>query len=271
MKNVNILSFIVSLILSYIAVPMIKDMLFRNKIVSLNYNNEEIPLGMGILFIFVQVISISLTSILGWADIKVAMGYLLACTLMGFVGLIDDLVGETDIKGFRGHINAFFKGKLTTGLLKAGIGFFIALFISIIFSSTLLDIVINTLIIALFTNLTNLLDLRPGRSIKVFLLISVIMLFTNITDEYNFILYSIYGILFIYFPIDLKAKAMMGDVGSNFIGITLGIYCIFTQTLLARSIYLFILILIHILAEKISFTKVIEKNKFLSFLDNLGR
>src|SRR5690606_41992010 len=65
------------------------------------------------------------------------------------------------------------------------------------------------------SNLTNLLDLRPGRSIKVFLLISVIMLFTNITDEYNFILYSIYGILFIYFPIDLKAKAMMGDVGSR--------------------------------------------------------
>ena len=79
---------------------------------------------------------------------------------------------------------------------------------------------------------------------------SIIMLLTNVTDEYNFILYSIYGILFIYFPIDLKAKAMMGDVGSNVIGMTLGIYCVFTQTILARSIYLSILIVIHILAEK---------------------
>ena len=31
--------------------------------------------------------------------------------------------------------------------------------------------------------------------------------------------------LLIYFPMDLKAKAMMGDVGSNILGITLGIYC----------------------------------------------
>lgn len=271
MEYINVLSFTVSLILSYIAAPMIKDMLFRTKMVSLNYNDEEIPLGMGILFIFVQVISISLTIILGWTDIKLTMGYLLACALIGFVGLLDDLVGETDIKGFKGHIKAFFKGKLTTGLLKAGMGFFIALFISIVFSNSLLDVVINTLIISLFTNLTNLFDLRPGRSIKVFLLMSIIMLFTNVIDEYNFILYSIYGILFIYFPIDLKAKAMMGDVGSNVIGMTLGIYCVFTQTILARSIYLSILIVIHILAEKISFTRIIENSKFLSFLDNLGR
>lgn len=79
---------------------------------------------------------------------------------------------------------------------------------------------------------------------------SIIMLLTSTIIEYNFILYSIYGILFIYFPIDLKAKAMMGDIGSNAIGITLGVYCILTQTILARLIYLLILVVVHILAEK---------------------
>ena len=63
----------------------------------------------------------------------------------------------------------------------------------------------------------------------------------------------------------------MGDVGSNVIGITLGIYCALTQTLLAKSIYLLMLILIHILAEKVSITKVIENNKILNYIDNLGR
>ncbi len=85
---------------------------------------------------------------------------------------------------------------------------------------------------------------------------SIIMLLTSTIIEYNFILYSIYGILFIYFPIDLKAKAMMGDIGSNAIGITLGgVYCILTQTILARLIYLLILVVVHILAEKNIFYK----------------
>lgn len=271
MNYTNILSFIISIILSYIATPMILDMLFRSKTIRLNYRNEEIPVGMGILFIFVQMISMSIVILLGWANMKYVMSYLLAFTLMGMVGLLDDLIGEEDVKGFKGHVKAFFRGFLTTGFIKAGMGFFVALLFSITISKDIINIIINTLVIALFTNLMNIFDLRPGRSIKVFLLISLIMLFSANTREYNFILYSIYGILIIYFPIDLKARAMMGDVGSNVIGITLGIYCALTQTLLAKSIYLLMLILIHILAEKVSITKVIENNKILNYIDNLGR
>lgn len=271
MKYINIISFLMSLILSYIAAPMILDMLYRGRTVGLNYNKEEIPLGMGILFVLIQAINMGFFVIMDWIDTQVVLSYLMAFVLMGLVGLLDDLIGEEDVKGFKGHIKAFFKGKMTTGLLKAGMGFLIALFIAMIFSQDIFDIAINTLIISLFTNLINLFDLRPGRAIKVFLLMSLIMIATSIKNEYNFILYSIYGILFIYFPLDLKARAMMGDVGSNVIGITLGVYCILTQTMLARLIYLLILIFIHILAEKISFTKVIEKSSFLKFLDNLGR
>ena len=134
-----------------------------------------------------------------------------------------------------------------------------------------MDIVVNTLIIALFTNLINLFDLRPGRSIKIFILLSIIMLFTSSIKEYNFIFYSFYGILVIYFPLDLKAKSMTGDVGSNVLGITLGIFCGLTHSLIVKSIYLFILIIIHIIAEKVSFSNIIEKNKVLKFMDDLGR
>ena len=168
-------------------------------------------------------------------------------------------------------IKSFFKGKLTTGAMKAGTGFLISLFISIIISENLIEIIVNTFLIALFTNSINLFDLRPGRAIKVFLLLSVIMLFSNESNEYNFILFSLYGILLIYLPMDLKGIAMMGDIGSNVLGMTLGVYCAFTHNIMIKSIYLFTLLLIHIIAEKISFSKIIENNKILNFIDNLGR
>lgn len=267
----NLIVFIISLILSYIACPLILDMFKNSKTTKLNYRNENIPIAMGLLFIFIQFISLSLVLFIGEKFSQYIILYLFSITLMGMIGLLDDLIGDEKVKGFKGHIKSFFKGKLTTGAMKAGTGFLISFFVSIIISENLIEIIVNTFLIALFTNSINLFDLRPGRAIKVFLLISLIMLFSNEINEYNFILFSFYGILFIYLPIDLKALAMMGDIGSNVLGMTLGVYCVFTHNIIVKSIYLFILLLIHIMAEKISFSKIIENNKVLNFIDQLGR
>ena len=271
MDYTSILSFVISVVISYIGAPMIWNMLHKSNTFSSNYRNEDIPICMGLLFMFVQSISISIILLLIQDNVKYIISYLFAFTLIGLTGLLDDLIGDKNVKGFKGHIKSFFKGNLTTGGIKAGIGFFVALFIAVIISKNLIEIIVNTLIIALFTNLTNLFDLRPGRSIKVFILISIIMLFTSDIKGYNFLLYSFYGILVIYFPLDLKAKSMMGDVGSNVLGITLGVFCGFTHNLIVKFVYLFLLIFIHIMAEKISFSKIIEDNKVLNFIDNLGR
>ncbi|NMA86189.1 MAG: phospho-N-acetylmuramoyl-pentapeptide-transferase [Tissierellia bacterium] len=267
----DLIVFLVSLIISYIACPMILDMLENSKATKLNYRNESIPIAMGLLFVFVQFINLGLVLFVRKNFAPYIILYLFSITLMGIIGLLDDFIGDESVKGFKGHIKSFFKGKLTTGAMKAGTGFLISLFVSIIISRDLTEIIINTFLISLFTNSINLFDLRPGRAIKVFILFSVIMLFTKEINEYNFILFSFYGILFIYLPIDLKALAMMGDIGSNVLGMTLGMYCVLTHNIIIKSIYLFVLFLIHIMAEKISFSKVIENNKILNFLDQLGR
>lgn len=270
MDYMNIVIIIISVILSYFAAPILIKILNKGNALGTNYLGEKIPNCMGLIFVVVQVFNLSLIYLF-FEDENYYIIYLFSLVLMGLVGLMDDLIGEKEVKGLKGHILNFLKGNPTTGGIKAGVGFLISLFVALVLSRNILEIIINTLIIALFTNLINLFDLRPGRSAKVFILFAIIMLFFSVTDQYNIIIYSFFGILFVYLPLDLKAKAMMGDVGSNTMGITLGIYCAFTQNTISKLIYLLFLFTLHILAEKISFTQIIERNRLLKFLDDLGR
>jgi UDP-GlcNAc:undecaprenyl-phosphate GlcNAc-1-phosphate transferase len=270
MDYLNLIIIMISAVLSYVAAPILIKILNKGNALGTNYLGEKIPNCMGLLFIFVQVFIIAFIYLF-FENENYYIVYLFSFIFMGLVGFMDDLIGEKEIKGLRGHILNFIKGNPTTGGIKAGVGFIISLFVSLVLSRNMLEVLINTIIIALFTNLINLFDLRPGRSTKVFILFAIIMLFFSTADQYNKIIYSFLGILFVYLPLDLKAKVMMGDVGSNTMGITLGIYCVLTQNIIAKLIYLLLLFTLHVVAERVSFTKIIENNRLLKFLDNLGR
>ena len=185
-------------------------MLIKARIVCENYKLEKIPTSMGIGFIFVQVISLGLMQIVLNAKDSFTVVYLLGFVFMGFLGLLDDLIGTKYIKGLRGHIKALFHGEITTGAIKAIFGFFISLVVSAILSNTLIDFIINSFIIGLFANFINLFDLRPGRAIKMFVFIAIILLITSL-NKYAYIIWS-FGILIPYMNLDFKAKSMMGDV-----------------------------------------------------------
>ncbi|NLY85907.1 MAG: phospho-N-acetylmuramoyl-pentapeptide-transferase [Tissierellia bacterium] len=266
-----LVSFALSLFLSYILIPRFINMLLKAKIVCENYKLEMIPTSVGLVFVFVQVITLGLMEIvLGFND-NFFLVYLLGFIFIGFLGLLDDLIGSKYIKGLRGHIKALFHGEITTGALKAIFGFFISLVTSSILSTSFVDFVINTFVIGLFTNFINLFDLRPGRAAKMFIFLAIILLIANINNKYAYIIWSFFGILIPYINLDLKARAMMGDVGSNTLGYTLGVFAVTSFHITGKLIILILLVIFHILSEKVSFSKVIENNRFLKFLDMIGR
>ncbi|AFS78410.1 putative phospho-N-acetylmuramoyl-pentapeptide-transferase [Gottschalkia acidurici 9a] len=267
----NLIIFFISIVVTLLSTPYVYNMLLDNDCTALNYREEKIPIGMGLVFILVQCFIISITSIYIKIDRTMILFYIITVMLMGLVGMLDDLIGEKNVKGFKGHIKSLFRGKLTTGGLKAIIGFLSATLFSISISKNYLDMIVNIFLIALFTNLINLFDLRPGRAGKVFAVISITLLITSYIKSYDFIIYSALGIIIVYMRYDLKARAMMGDVGSNALGITLGAFCALTHSLNIKIVYLVILLILHIISEFYSFSKIINKSKILSFLDNLGR
>ncbi|MCR1898034.1 glycosyltransferase [Irregularibacter muris] len=261
---------IITVLNAIVMTHLIYNMLGNSRAKGKNYRGEEIPVGMGMVFslsLFIPFILYNLY--FQWGETLHI--FILGIIGMSFIGIIDDLLGSRDTTGLKGHIGKLFHMQLTTGGLKALMGGIISIYVTSSFSNNIFIILLNALILSLFTNLINLLDLRPGRAIKGYLFYSLILLglFYNQETVYLLIISSIPVI--IYFPKDLKAKAMMGDVGSNALGFILGFCTILYFTNILKLIILFLLICIHIYAEKSSITKLIERNPILHFIDQLGR
>ena len=90
----------------------------------------------------------------------------------GLLGLLDDTLGNRQIKGLRGHFQAAFRErKITTGFIKAVGGGLLALLLAYRFTpSSPLLMLLDAALIALCANAINLFDLRPGRACGVFLI-----------------------------------------------------------------------------------------------------
>ncbi len=257
---------------TYAIIPMFKNLLINSKVVRPNYKGDNIPVSMGIVFLPMIIINSTILSFATheYQNLLYLFMYIFGMISMFFAGILDDVLGNRDVSGLKGHFKSLLKGSLTTGGFKALFGGFIGIVISIGISKNITDIIINTLIIALSTNLMNLLDLRPGRAIKVYILI-IVGIFITLTGYIKLLPLLILPNVLAYFNYDLKAKAMMGDTGSNVLGISIGILFVMGYSLKVRIAWLVFLIFIHILTEKYSLTKIIENNKVLNYIDKLGR
>ncbi|MFQ7446501.1 glycosyl transferase [Intestinibacter bartlettii] len=270
---------------TYFMIPLFKSMLVNGNVIRPNYKNEMIPVGMGIVFLPMIIIN---SIILGFVTLNniwfvsssnynlnivwllcLAL-YIFSMMAMFFAGALDDLIGNRNVSGLKGHFKSLFKGELTTGGFKALFGGFVGLVVSVCISSSIVDIIVNTLIIALSTNLMNLFDLRPGRAIKAYLVI-MIPIYITLTGYTKVFPLLILPNVLAYFNIDLKARGMMGDTGSNVLGISIGVLMALGYGIKVRLAWLVFLILMHLITEKFSLTKIIEKNRVLKFIDNLGR
>ncbi|SHG36714.1 UDP-N-acetylmuramyl pentapeptide phosphotransferase/UDP-N-acetylglucosamine-1-phosphate transferase [Thermosyntropha lipolytica DSM 11003] len=249
---------------------LLLNMLRETGATAKNFQGVDIPVSAGLSFPMALIIVVVIYELWGWYEDAYLL-FIFGVVAISFLGFIDDRLGGRDTLGFKGHFSALFKGRLTTGGLKALGGGFISLFLALALSNGWYDIIINTLIIALFTNLLNLLDLRPGRAVKGFLFLGLIIA-ALARWQLNFLLIlPVVGAVIVYFPVDLKARAMMGDAGSNVLGLVLGYLCVTSLDFPYRLGILVFLLAVHLYTEKYSLTETIEHSKVLKWLDDLGR
>lgn len=268
MENIGfILSFFLYLFTGKIFLETILNLSIKNNFTKRNYKGDLIPKSLGI----VLLLNIILGAVF-WCTIypKEYYTHLFYIIPVGTVGLLDDIFGDEKIKGFKENFKKLFSGEFTTGILKAIFVFLISFWMVFSYSGKINMInFVDILIITLFTNFFNLLDLRPSRAIKFFLVCFLII--SIFSKNLNYELIPLISAVLIITPFDFKAKAMLGDTGSNILGFSIGLmYVENCKNFLLKIFILIFLVIFHIFCEKYSLSRIIEKNKFLNYIDKLG-
>ncbi|MHB8670020.1 MAG: hypothetical protein ACYDAD_05580 [Acidimicrobiales bacterium] len=207
----------------------------------------------------------------------------------GLLGAIDDLLGDpSGPRGFRGHLGAIARGRLTTGGVKLVGGLALALVLAgpaqlaeplrVVAAAGraagrigLGTLVGDAALIAGCANLANLLDRRPGRTIKVATAGFVLLVLATGADRALIGPAIVIGGGLALFGGDLHEHHMLGDSGANVLGAILGLGLVMTTGGTARLLVLAVVVALNLVSEIVSYTSVIEAVPPLRALDRVGR
>jgi UDP-N-acetylmuramyl pentapeptide phosphotransferase/UDP-N-acetylglucosamine-1-phosphate transferase len=272
---VHALPFVFSLLAAAALTPLVLKRLASAGVTRENYRGRQLPVPLGVVIVpaaLFALVPLTLLDRFGHVDVypesfTLAMLFIPGVALLGF---IDDVLSGSG-RGWRGHGKDVLSGGLSTGVIKAvgtlGLALFVARFLSVSDGEFLLAVAL----LVLATNTANLLDLRPGRAVKAFVLLGIgLTLSTQVTEAPAALGIFAAPVLIAGF-FDLREKAMLGDAGSNAIGGMAGLWMVLSLDTNGQLIALVVLLALNIFGEFRSISAVIEKAPGLRHLDSIGR
>lgn len=272
-----------------------------------NYRGRPVAYGLGVVWFVwagcATVAGVALSGLLGTASVLAVLTVAGPVALVAFgAGLVDDAYGSGASKGFRGHLKALARGRLTTGGLKVLAIGTASLVASLSMASAanwgtgsvwsvaaVPGVLVAGAAIALTANLLNLTDLRPGRALKAYVLLAACgVLSTGLLFASTVVgvelpqgsgrLIDLVALgVFVLGPVaavwryDLGEVAMLGDAGANPMGVVAGLLIVLGLPFWALIAYAAAVFALNLVSERVSFSRVIESNSVLSRVDRMGR
>lgn len=241
-----------------------------------NYRGLEVPTGIGVAALLGFAVGLGLVALVRAISdaprVASAAGesvpFLAVGLGFGLLGLWDDVAAGPE-RGWRGHVGALRRGRATSGAVKVVGGAALALAVVAPRGEGFGWALVNAAVVALSANLFNLLDVRPGRAGKAFVLAAVPML--ALGGPTAPALAAGLGALGAVLPADLRERGMLGDVGAMGLGAVIGCGIVALGTQGARLAALGLLVLLHLVAEGPTLSRGIERIPPLRGLDRLGR
>ncbi len=260
-----------------VLLSMTEEILAQPALARSNYRGHTLPTAVGVVLV-ASVIAVdggrTLLGIFGVGDAGSAPDRVLVlCAVVGFgfLGLVDDLLGDAHDRGLRGHLAALLQRRVTTGFIKLGGGVAIALVLSgAINGDRPLRVLIDGAVIALAANLGNLLDRAPGRTIKWSLVCYLGVAVAAGAGGAGVALAVVAGCALGLLRGDLQERFMLGDTGANALGAALGCAAVLVLGEGTRDIAAGVLLSLTLLSEVVSFSRIIRAVPPLRLFDELG-
>lgn len=266
---------LVALAAAILVTPAILRHLAAEGLTRENYRGAKLPFPGGVAIVAAVVVAlVPLAALQQLADadlFRPEVGLVATYALgVALLGLIDDLLAGRP-RGWRGHGTAVLGGSFSTGALKAVGSLGLALFALSGQGYGNGEYLLAVALLVLTTNLFNLLDLRPGRSAKAFVLLAV-ALTLGAWDARPLETIGLFAAPVLVAGLyDLRERAMLGDTGANLIGGLAGLWLILTFGTLGQAIALAVVLALTVYGEFRSLSALIERTPILRHLDSIGR
>jgi UDP-N-acetylmuramyl pentapeptide phosphotransferase/UDP-N-acetylglucosamine-1-phosphate transferase len=239
-----------------------------------NFRERSVAFPFGVLSVagaLVALIPLALVQRLEVAQVFHPETLIVALYAIGvaFLGLVDDTLGG-EPRGWRGHGRAVLQMRLSTGALKAVGSLGLALYTMSFVEPSTARWLLASAVLVLSTNVFNLLDLRPGRATKVFVLLGAGLTIGAASVRPLWALGLFVGPALVAGLYDLRERAMLGDTGANLLGALAGLWLVLTLSELGQAVALVLLLTITVYGELRSITTLVERLPLLRGLDSWG-
>lgn len=261
---------VAGVIVAGITVVVMLSRATSSRLIRTNVSGRSVPAILGLPVALGALAVAAVRSVLG-GEVEARAGAVVAVIVLvtWAGGLVDDLRGDEDERGFSGHLRAAGRGRVTGGIVKVVAGGVAGLIAGLIAAEGW-AVVEVALTVALVANLVNLLDRAPGRAAKVWLLGAVPLALWG-AEFWIVAAAGMLGAVLVCLPVDLGERAMLGDAGANPLGGVLGLGLAASFDRPGRIVVIVVALLLNLASEKWSFSRAIAATAPLRWLDGLGR
>jgi UDP-GlcNAc:undecaprenyl-phosphate GlcNAc-1-phosphate transferase len=272
---VHALPFVLASIIAAIMAPLLLRALTEGGHVKANYRARSVAFPFGVLSVagaLLALIPLALVERLELAEVFHPETLTMSVYVLGvaFLGLVDDTLGG-EPRGWRGHGRAALRMQLSTGALKAAGSLGLALYAMGYAGLSTGRWLLASAVLVLATNVFNLLDLRPGRATKIFVLLGAGLTIGAASVRPLWAIGLFVGPALIAGVYDLRERAMLGDTGANLLGALAGLWLVLALSVLGQAVALVVLAAITVYGEMRSISGLVERMPLLRELDSWGR
>ena len=235
------------------------------------------PVFLGIALVGAIVLWLGVTSIFSWlvhgelsAERHRLLWMLLGLVLVTGAGLYDDY-RPAPVRGLVNQLSLLARGRVTSGIVKMAVITGASALVVWMLGGRGARLLLGILVVAGAANVWNLLDVVPGRALKVFIPTVIGLGVAGMDAGYAPLAAGAAGgAVFALVP-DLREWAMLGDAGANVLGFIVGIGLFLSLSTTGLVVALAVLVLVHVISETVTLSRIIEAVPPLRWFDLLGR